>query len=325
MNEVKSNTRDIHSPANVQPEEYDYAGSFYQGPYSRVTLEAAGYNPNDPTAWDRFCNTELIRKVKASGYAGNFSDRSACDHCGTHFLYGVAYTHKPTGDLIAVGCDCMEKTFRIDDRATLDQNRLRSALQAARAREAVNRKSREYREGNPEVANAIDTINRDGMTGYEAETIRDIGNKLAAYGSLSEKQGQFVLGLFEKIRSGDTQAERTAEREERIARENAERAEALQTVAGWERGRFHIEGTILSVREADPYADYPADKMLVELTDKRRCWGSIPAKVWRTLGDDQELNDLRGARVSFTATFSPSLDDKHFAFYTRPAKVTSPE
>lgn len=119
-------------------------------------------------------------------------------------------------------------------------------------------------------------------------------NKLAKYFSLSRRQIAFARKLV-----------RQADEREALA---AERKAKLVDAADWEDGRFEIEGKILSVKWKDN--DFGGSyKMIVELADGRRCWGSVPSKL-----GDSEVGDV----VRFKATFSKSNDDDKFAFFKRP-------
>jgi len=316
VNDIKANTRDRHSPANIRPEDYSYVGTFYQGPYSKFLLDLSGL-----ASWDAFANTALMKQVHdEGGYAGNWVNRASCDCCGANFLYGQVWMHKDSNELVAVGTTCGESTFGEDARASLELKNMKSRIAAgkeAKARREAVEKFLSENEGLEAILDLGDLNSNE----YEPRTIADMKKKLNRYGSLSEKQIAFAKKLAEAIETGETKAKKDEEREARYAESIAERAKRLESATPWEAGRTEIEGKIVSVREADPYAQYGSDKMLLELDDGRRCWGSIPSFVLQS-ADYEKLEDLKGLRVAFRARITLAAEDQYFAFYRRPTKIS---
>lgn len=116
---------------------------------------------------------------------------------------------------------------------------------------------------------------------------------LRRWGALSPKQIQAIQNGI------DRKKQRAAE------------AEALQHVEPLTEGRYEIEGEILTIQQRE--SDYGfVTKMLVKMDDGNKVWGTKPSKLY---GIDQ------GARVKFTARITPSTDDKHFGFFSRPTKA----
>ena len=82
-----------------------------------------------------------------------------------------------------------------------------------------------------------------------------------------------------------------------------------ELVANWTvEGRQEIEGEILTTKVVEG-AYGSSEKMLVKLSDGRKCWGTVPSKL-ATIDT--------GKNISFKATISISKDDKTFAFFKRP-------
>jgi hypothetical protein len=83
-----------------------------------------------------------------------------------------------------------------------------------------------------------------------------------------------------------------------------------ESSANWTvEGRQEIEGEILTTKFVE--SDYgTTEKMLLKLSDGRKCWGTVPSKL-----DKFDIGDI----VSIKATISISRDDKTFAFFKRPA------
>jgi len=83
-----------------------------------------------------------------------------------------------------------------------------------------------------------------------------------------------------------------------------------ESTPNWtEEGRQEIEGEILTTKIVE--SDYgSSEKMLLKLSDGRKCWGSVPSKL-----DKFDIGDT----VAIKATISISRDDKTFAFFKRPS------
>lgn len=145
----------------------------------------------------------------------------------------------------------------------------------------------------------------------EVEFRVNLAHKVRRYGGLTEAQVAAVE------RGLDRQAEREAE-EARVAA-----APPLTT------GRQVLEGEVVSHRWQD--GQFGAQhKMLVRLDDGCKVWGTVPEAVQdatRPEWDDEGrevaplVEELKGARVRFTATVVRSDDDEHFGFFSRPTKA----
>jgi hypothetical protein len=130
--------------------------------------------------------------------------------------------------------------------------------------------------------------------------LRDMLNKLNKYFSLSRKQIAFARRL---VRQHDERDARKAEREAKLA-----------DTPDWSEGRYEVSGKVLKTKWVDN--DFGSScKMLFELEDGRRCWGTLPKKL-----EDINLDKIV---LTIKATFVPSNDDKKFAFYKRPSVVSS--
>lgn len=131
--------------------------------------------------------------------------------------------------------------------------------------------------------------------------------KLHRFGSLSEKQ-------LAAVRRGL----------ERDAAEAEKQARALAAGA-FTGGKLDVEGTVVSTKWVESQYG-SAKKMLLELDDGRRLWGTVAASLeTQELGDDGEYLGStllsQGDRVAFTATVEASQDDATFGFFKRPTKA----
>ena len=117
--------------------------------------------------------------------------------------------------------------------------------------------------------------------------------------------------------------------EEGTAGKRAEAAR-LAAMAPLEAGRREIAGTVRAIKGEDSaygYGNRTDWKMLLELEDGHRVWGTVPSALFDALNAGREdgdpwipYDDLRGRRVTLTATVKASDRDPSFGFYSRPTK-----
>lgn len=92
---------DVHSPVNLVTEDYEYLFSAVNSyPWMRKT-------------WVQIMGDyglEISRKIHSTPLGENRST-SQCHHCGAHINYFAVLEHKPTGELIAVGEQCLSNRF----------------------------------------------------------------------------------------------------------------------------------------------------------------------------------------------------------------------
>lgn len=223
----------------------------------------------------------------------NGQDR--CDHCGKvwAFRYECFVRYIPTGELLLFGSTCVAEAIA-DDKAALAERRLG---QAAELRAKVAAWTAEY----PEQAAALETYKAEveaGTLDFDS-FLDDLVRSLRTYGSLTEKQSAWPVKALENARK--FQAAR-AEREAKMAA--APKLEVAE-------GRQEVVGTVVSTKWVDN--DFGGSlKMLVELEDGNRLWGTVPSSLSGVLLD---------AKVAFTAKLEVSDNDEHFGFFSRPTKA----
>lgn len=240
-----------------------------------------------------------------------------CEHCG-HWpcLWGEEYHHAPTGDDVLVGHICATHYFDMDDRAQAESARTRRTFMAARERDKNRRTAAEL---NPEAASELE----------------ELAMELAAEGRLARWEGfDFMMDMVRRWRGSrpftERQlgavvrcVERDRERQERIARLRAEREARLVAAPTLEAGRRDIEGIVVSTKSGESEYGWWY-KMLVELDDGCRVYGSVPGPLqsWEcSASDDGTVRQIRGQRVAFSAELEgPRPDDPHFSFFKRPTK-----
>lgn len=316
---------DLHRPSELNREDYELAGYFYQGASEAL---ARSYGQ---------VQAELSRKLRELGnppeFQGNFASRGSCDHCGARFAHGAVFFHRPTGETITVGWVCADDNIGLPD----DAARMRRLLEKEARWDAQRRESRELWIASDERADAVieyldrksremseygdamEAFNEAGGTGrapqapfgFRGGFLASMIHSLARYGSLTPRQTEAVFaGIAREARYAEEQANREPE---------AEPTEALAT------GRRSVEGEIVSAKYQDSmYGE--TMKMLVRQDDGNKVWGTVPGSVYEaSLRMDRPGDDLRsrlvGLRVTLTAQVERSNDDEHFGFFKRPTQA----
>lgn len=298
---------DTHRPSVVNPEEYEFVAVCYNSSGLEAVLHDA-------------VQRKIIREhmARTSGAYSTHEHGGTCHVCGAHANYLATFYHAKSNRYIEVGETCCwnlegghTRAFREMRKAVTDWNNLKAGK--TKAKKILQEEDLEaawdvYEE--IEIKRAefqASTGSADFFIGEEQTIINDIVGKLVKYGSLSEKQLNYVRKLADDITTGNTREKRKKERE---ARWEAERASAQPCPSG----RAQIEGVVIKLREPDEYAAFPAWKMLLKDNRGFRVWGSVP----------RALNNLevdRGDKVRFTAILTPSNDDPKFGFYKRPSNA----
>lgn len=285
MNELTATNP--YGPATIDPAEWTALGDFYRGTSEEIAAEYdythadLGIRLGLGEEWDW---EQLHEVVEFNGTNGH-----GCAMCGSHFAYGVVFTNGETN--IAIGHICAREYLSLPDRSTLIRKRAASAAATTRKRKVAAAKAATYLGENPEVAEAFET---------EHYIVQDIRGKLFQYGSISERQEALVLKIARE------EAERAALR--------AEAAEKLRNAPALAEGRYEIEGLVISTKSQDSMYG-TTYKMLVELADGNRVWGTIPRAI-----EDDVWGTRSTVTVRFTAAVQRSDDDEHFGFYSRPTK-----
>jgi len=225
--------------------------------------------------------------------------------CGSvNAIYTVLFYHQKTNTYVRMGQDCAQKCEMGDERAFKafkagidDARKLHAGKTKAKATLAefgLDRAWTVYEE----------TLKIGAFVAQKEEaTIFDLVGKLISYGSLSDKQTDFLRGLLTRI---DTRAERMVQREQ-------ERASAKPCPTG----RLDITGIVLSVKETE--SDFgPCIKMTVKSDDGWVCYGTVPSNLSLFQDGDVQRGLKHGDRVTFTAALTPSDRDNKFGFFKRP-------
>lgn len=276
---------DIHRPAVIRPEEYQFVG-FECIPQDGDLLGWAEAQATERAVIQRHME-QTGGTYSAHAHGGN------CMVCGNaNAIYTALFHHALTNVYVRVGRDCCEKLdagvdFNPFHDGVRDYLNARAGKRKAEAWLASVGLSRAW-----QVAQA-DYSDVAGVVAFEESTVRDIVYKLVTYGSISERQEAFLRKLLEQI---DTRAEREATRA-------AEREAATPAPTG----RLDVSGEVLSVKAQE--TDFGVTiKMTVKTDAGWILWTTQPAAS----------SAKRGDRVTLRVTVTPSADDPKFAFGKRP-------
>ena len=227
-----------------------------------------------------------IDELESNGY-----DCEHCTHCGTQLKHGSVYRHT-SGELVVIGPTCVDR-LEFDSCSQIQAEHIANRLRLARLRSLMKRNWRWKIVGEFLIENEDKDV-----------ILRDMLNKLNKYFSLSRKQIAFARKL---VRQHDEREARKAERE-------AKKANAPD----WTEGRQEIEGVVVSGKWKD--SDWGSSyKIVIELKDGRRCWGSAPTKFMDKC-DNDGVGEI-GQTICIKAAFTASRDDKKFAFFKRPTFI----
>lgn len=252
-----------------------------------------------------FDHRDLAMAIQARGLEETdviYHDNGGCAACGTHFAHGAVVANVTTSELIAIGGICAG-TWGYAEQVGVRKARAQRAQTLANDRQKNADLAADYLIENADIAEIFATI--------EHHIIEDIALKLPRYGSLTRGQEDLVRKI-------------AAEEPARLERKDAAiaREEALAAAPELAEGRYTIEGLVISTKWKEGYGYGEMTlKMLVELDDLNRVWGTVP----RSIFDEVEAADFRTIRVQFDAAVEKSQDDIHFGFYKRPTKATVSE
>ena len=280
---------DIHRPSAIIPADYEFVAHDYYGPYA-----------------DEMMGSERVifqrHRARTGGSYSTHEHGGSCHVCGASALFVARFYHAKTNSYIVTGEDCAEKMDMGDARAF---RVFRDKVTGQREAIAGKRKAQASLEAAGLGAAWGLFVDPQSNTSDAAAIVRDIVLKLVRYGSISEKQQAFVAKLLKQI-----EARQPSKREQWDAQRAAETAAALPVPVTDKR--IAIEGVVLTVREPDDSARFPAWKMLVQHTDGWKVWGSVPSSL--------NIDQLKGARIRFEAAVQVSDKDPKFGFYSRPTK-----
>ena len=233
---------DRHSLKNLNPEEYQEVGEFYQGSSQEMhDIYNTWFVQWGKSPWDEH---------EENPFDGNFTNKGTCDHCGRAFAYGLFFRHVPTGEVIAVGNRCAQKMYLTKDDVDYMFNRRNELMKECRALKRVQT----FLAENPGLEEALK---------YKHHILFDMERKLRRYGKLSEKQVAFALRLPDEDR---------ARKAKWAAMQPADDCLAPQG------DKIEVTGTIVkSAWQENGFGGRAV--MLIRLDDNNRIWGTQPSKI----------------------------------------------
>jgi len=326
---------DIHCPSVIVPADYQFVS--YEHPYN---CGFWGVN-----AFLLECRARITRHMATTGGTYATHDHGGnCMVCGAHCIYTALFYHVKTNAYIRTGLDCAEKM----SMGMVDAEVFKTAVKDATKNRAGKRKAEKiladaglsdcwpiyaggyagfsyaYKldaDGNPTRMDGTPWTDADRAdywrlysdflsTHKNESIIRDIVVKLVKYGSISDKQINFLRTLLDRAK---IQPQLDAER---AAKKAAEAASAADCPIG----RVDIEGTVLSIKLQNSYQFGPSIKILVKHDTGYKVWGSLMAMHDAAAGaaGTYEPPAEVGDYIAFRATVQPSDKDPKFGFFSRP-------
>lgn len=271
---------DAHRPSVIEPEDYEYVAEEF------MDVKSLG---------DALClkaQHEIIaaHQAKTGGKYSQHEHGGNCMVCGSvNAIYTSLFYHQKTSSYVRMGHDCADKC---ECGGEFARKQFRRQVEDAREFYAGKAKAKSLLSdyGLSACWDIYSAENRDGFQ-WEEVTITDIISKFIRYGSISEKQQDFLRKLLAKI---PARAEIAAQRE-------AEKVNAADCPSG----RILITGIVLGTKNVESMFG-TSMKMLVQDETGFKVFGSRIESVGK------------GDAVKFTATIEPSTDDKKFGFFKRP-------
>lgn len=295
------NRTDSHRPSAIVPADYEFVA------HECVRIEGVA----DCIFVSQARAAIAAHFSKTGGTYSTHEHGGNCHVCGSvNAVYTILFYHSKTNTYVRLGQDCSAKLFNNDFGAKFFRNAVadvrehHAGIQKAQALLAdygltaawdVSVSAKAQR-AECQAQFDIDGITRRSPIAYEAVVIEDMVGKLVKYGSISEKQRNYIAVLLSKL-TNRVQVE-------------TKQAEEKELAADCPTGTLVVEGTVLTTKlQSSPYGD--TLKMLVKHASGYKVWGSVPSGLYIDKGDI----------VRFTATIECSKDDKKFGFFKRPRKA----
>lgn len=274
--------KDIHRPAEINPAEYEFIGIWYD-PQEATEVGGAAALRQERENIKRFMDEHGARWA-------THDHGGTCQCCGAYAKYLAAFYHEHHNEMIRVGQECAHKLHMGCESAfNAARRKVASANEYATGKARAHLQLQELG-----LLRAWDIYTTGDTSGTDETIVIDMIRKLISYGSLSDKQIEFLRRLISRIDN----------RDQYLAQREAEKAAAQDCPSG----RMEIRGTVISIKEVTGYYG-DALKMLVKTIDGYTVYGTIP----------RGLNAEKGAEVVFTATITPSDRDSKHGYFSRPS------
>lgn len=171
---------DIHRPSAIIPEDYDYVSCDYYGQYAELWMGAER-------------QAFRAHMERTGGRYSNHEHGGTCHICGAHAMWVAKFWHRDTNTYIVTGMDCAAKMDMGDA----------VAFRSAKKRVAAGRKLMRGKAKAQEIltargldaAWAIYTATDCSAHEREENIVADIVGKVVQYGSVSDRQADFLAKL----------------------------------------------------------------------------------------------------------------------------------
>lgn len=219
-------------------------------------------------------------------------------------IYGNIFNHD-SGDLVKLGETCADNVEFHDSKRDLAQKRLRDRAKADRdsqkrleARRITRREMINELKTNPEFREAFKIRKRNDFI-YDL-----LWKRIQGYKWTERQEEAFYEAAKKQVEFYDKKQIELNEREAKLA-----------TAPNLTEGKQSITGKVIGKKwKSDDWGC--TLKIIVELSDGNRVWGTAPAKVLETIDEED------GVKVTFTASVIASDNDPHFGFFKRPTKAS---
>lgn len=291
----------IHKPSSFEPSDYevvDYIDNqppkFYPpgfGMPAHIMDAAIAAWRRERDAWHAN-NQRLFPNRHETGVSIH-----QCTHCGCRNVrYIAAVYHKPSGQNVVFGSDCVER-LGFANQSAFKAAQIKARAEAGHARMKIIAARAKFIAAHPELVPAMAAINEPVHA--RNNFARDIIAKLNQYGSLSPRQVECLVSSLQ--RDHEYAAKRAAD---------ASKPKGPVPVGK----RIEFSGVVLSHKWQEN--DFGGcTKMLVELENGSRIWMTAPSAL--------STDGLKGAKLRLRATVEASKDDPSFGFAKRPHLISS--
>lgn len=300
---ARTQRTDAHRPSAILPRDYEYVLSF-----SMDTTDGGMPVPSINVNCEIDRNADgVARAHRADGrcciigikqHGGVFAADAGpgrCSVCGTHYVYGDVWLHKPSNEYVCLGHDCADKYTLLADRSEWEMENLRT--RANIAKELARKQNAEERAAflakHPGLEAALEC---------KHNIVKDIAAKFHAYRSLSDKQVALVFKLANE------------------AAVNATKPAEVHVAAP--TGKQTFRGTIVACKTQES-AYGTQIKMTVKVATPEGvwlAWGTAPSGILNSVEGYDYATILRGCEVEITATLEAGREP-HFVFMKRPRGV----
>ncbi len=292
---------DIHRPSQVIPSDYEFVA------VEVMKIECLG------DCYALKAHREEIRQhmAKTGGKRSTHAHGGNCHVCGAHCVYTCLFYHAKTNTYIRTGFDCSEKleynnekmfrAIKKDVKSALEARAGKQRAKALLTEAGLGRAWELVRETSDDDLIKMGAVRllRDGETTYPSNdfmTLTNIVSKLQKYGSLSDKQINYVSVLISKIE----------DRNQRLAKYAEEKKNADDAPSG----RCEVVCEILKLTWDE---DFEINKVFAKAESGFTVYGTLPSCLNNKV--------TRGDRIKFRATFTPADNDPKHAFFKRPSNA----